>query len=109
MHEIESNGAEQLVILGAGYDSRALRFNQLLRHHGIAVFEVDLPATQFWKKSLLKSNGIAVPEYLTFVGVEFGEDDTREIMQKHGYDPTKQTVFIFEGVSMYISSKEFSA
>eukprot|EP01084_Bolivina_argentea_P075173 136295_1 len=108
VNEIKNNNAKQLVIFGAGYDSRALRFKYLITKHNINVFEVDLPSTQFGKKSLLKKNNIKIPKYLTFIGVDFGKDNIRHMLQLNGYDSTKQTVFVFEGVSPYLTAKNVS-
>ena len=60
-------GVSQYVILGAGLDTYAYRnpFPQL------RVFEVDFPATQEWKRSLLAAAAIAPPANLTFVPLDF--------------------------------------
>src|SRR5579859_7444329 len=60
-------GVRQYVILGAGLDTFAYR--NPFPH--IRVFEVDFPATQEWKRSLLAGAGVAVPENLTFVPLDF--------------------------------------
>ena len=109
VHEIAENGAQQLVILGAGYDSRALRFAPLLTAHGVEVFEVDLASTQREKRAVLQRNNIEIPKHLRFVAVDFGRDDTRQLLVQHGYDAAKQTVFILEGVAPYISAQELRA
>ena len=61
------NGVGQYVILGAGLDTFAYR-NPF---HSLRVFEVDLPATQAWKRKMLGSAEIAVPESLAFVPLDF--------------------------------------
>lgn len=60
-------GAGRYVILGAGLDTFALR----QRSAPIDVLEIDHPATQAWKQQLLKRLGIAAPERLTFLPVDF--------------------------------------
>eukprot|EP01084_Bolivina_argentea_P236615 397805_1 len=106
IEEITQNNAQQLVILGAGYDSRAFRFENMLKKYEIHVFEVDLTSTQSEKKSLLQSNNITIPSYLRFVGVDFAQDNIRELLKRNEYQEAKQTVFIFEGVSMYLHAKD---
>jgi len=108
IQEIIENHAEQLVILGSGYDSRALRFQSIFEQYNINVFEVDLPATQYGKKSLLAQHSIHIPAYLSFVGVDFGKDDITQSLQKNGYQTSKQTVFILEGVAPYLSAQNVS-
>ena len=108
INEIINNNAKQVVILGAGYDSRALRFKNLFNKYNINIFEVDLPSTQFGKKSLLRRHKIQIPSCLTFVSVDFGKDDVKQSLKSSGYDETLQTVFIFEGVAPYLYANEFS-
>src|SRR6476469_6821790 len=49
--EFVARGGTQVVLLGAGYDCRALRFAERLA--GATVFEVDHPATQGRKRRVL--------------------------------------------------------
>jgi methyltransferase (TIGR00027 family) len=71
LSEALDQGIQQLVILGAGYDSRAYRFDRL--KEGVKVFEVDHPATQKNKlKQLERILGPGgMPDYVTFVSVDF--------------------------------------
>lgn len=62
---------EQLVILGAGYDSRAYRFEQLKNR--IRIFEVDHPATQKMKKDVLTKVFGSLPNYVVYVPIDFNE------------------------------------
>jgi methyltransferase (TIGR00027 family) len=93
-------GASQLVILGAGFDTRAYRLTDLLR--SARVFEVDQPSTQEYKKRRIKEAGIKVPPNLTYVPVDFRRDKLGDILKAAGYDPTRKTFFIWEGVTMYL-------
>jgi methyltransferase (TIGR00027 family) len=60
-------GVRRYVVLGAGLDTFALR--QLAP--GIDVVEIDHPATQRWKQTLMRQRGLAVPSELTFLPVDF--------------------------------------
>ncbi|MBI2855689.1 MAG: SAM-dependent methyltransferase [Chloroflexi bacterium] len=94
-------GIDQLVILGAGYDSRPYQFRDLLE--GVKVFEVDHPGTQARKrKGVIKLLG-SLPHWVTFVPVDFNVERLESKLPPSGYDPSKKTFFIWEGVSMYIS------
>jgi len=64
---LAASGLGQYLILGAGLDSYAYRCPA----SGVRVFEVDHPATQRWKRRALAAAGIAVPDTVTFVPVDF--------------------------------------
>lgn len=100
--EIEKN-IPQIVFLGAGYDTRSFRFHEFLGK--TKIFELDAQTTQNEKIRLLKKNKIDIPENLTFVPINFILDDLNKILLKAGYDSSKRTLFIWEGVSMYITEE----
>ena len=94
------DGVSQLVILGAGFDTRAYRLVELLK--AARVFEVDQPSTQEHKKRRVKAAGITVPPNLTYVAIDFRHDNLGDVLAAAGYDSTKKTFFIWEGVTMYL-------
>jgi methyltransferase (TIGR00027 family) len=96
-------GLQQLVILGAGYDSRAYRFKALKQ--GVKVFEVDHPATQQVKMSKVKEVLGELPGYVAYVGIDFNRDTLEEKLRACGYDEQQKTLFIWEGVVMYLSTE----
>jgi methyltransferase (TIGR00027 family) len=95
-----NNGLEQLVILGAGFDSRAYRFDEL--KNNVKIFEVDHPATQSVKKEKLKEIFQMLPDHVTYVPVDFQKENLQSCLSENGYDRHLTTVFIWEGVTMYI-------
>jgi len=97
---VEQRGASQLVVLGAGFDTFAYRnpFRERLR-----VLEVDHPATQAWKRERLAGMAIALPDWLTFVGVDFERQAFAERIVESGFDPLKRTFVFWLGVSMYLT------
>lgn len=97
------NGLQQLVILGAGYDSRAYRFDEMI--NTVQIFEVDHPATQAVKKDQLKEFFQDMPDHVTFVPVDFQKDNLETCLLQSGYDSSLKTLFIWEGVTMYIDSQ----
>ena len=101
-HCIEE-GIQQLVILGAGFDSRAYRFKSLEK--GITVFEVDLPELQEYKKNCLEKFLGSLPEYVKYVPVDFDKESLEDRLIDNGYDTTLKTLFIWEGVTEYISQR----
>jgi methyltransferase (TIGR00027 family) len=92
-------GARQLVIVGAGLDARAYRLEAL---RNTMVFEVDHPSTQAWKRARVRELA-PVARAVKFVESDFERDDLRERLGAAGHDPGQRTVFIWEGVTMYLS------
>jgi methyltransferase (TIGR00027 family) len=95
------DGATQVAILGAGFDTRAYRLRDLLKD--VTVFEVDYQSTQEIKKRRLRDASIPIPQNLCFAEIDFKKDALRDVLSRAGYQPAKKTFFIWEGVSMYLS------
>jgi len=94
------DGIEQLVILGAGYDSRAYRFNEM---KDIPTFEVDHPNTQKLKKEKITTIFGHLPGHVVFVPVDFETDQMMPKLFDAGYR-SKKTLFIWEGVCKYLTA-----
>ena len=95
-----ATGAMQVVILGAGNDSRAYRFRRELA--GARVFELDLPGTQARKKERLAASLGSLPDNVTYLPVDFNRQPLGEVLAAGGYDPRRQTFFNWEGVSFFL-------
>jgi methyltransferase (TIGR00027 family) len=95
-------GAEQVVILGAGFDCRAYRIPGIERTR---VFEVDHPATQARKKAVIMRRLSAIPPHVTFVPIDFSTDSLDTAMPRAGYRRDVVTLFICEGVTHYLSQE----
>jgi methyltransferase (TIGR00027 family) len=93
-------GLEQLVILGAGYDTRAYRIEGLKGK--IKVFEVDHPNTQSVKIEKIKEIFGFLPDHVIYVPVDFETDNFGERLLGQGYDRSQKTLFVLEGLIMYI-------
>lgn len=100
-------GIEQLVILGAGYDSRPYRFKETLS--GIRVFEVDFPGTLSSKKQKLLKLYRSLPKHVKYVPIDFNSQSLKDVLFESGYEADKKTFFIWEGVSYYLPNKSFDA
>ena len=96
------NGAQQLVIMGAGLDMRTFRLEELRNVH---VFEVDFPATQELKKQKLTEIELPERSKLSYVPVDFNKDNLGEKLTDAGYDPKLKTLFIWEGVTVYLDAE----
>lgn len=103
LKECIDDGIEQLVILGAGYDTRAYRFRDLLKE--INVFEVDHPTTQGRKIRKIKEIFGVLPDNVIYVTIDFAKEKLSEKLVESGYDKNLKTLFIWEGVTMYLSAE----
>lgn len=95
-------GLEQLVILGAGYDTRAYRIEGLKK---IKVFEVDHPNTQNLKTETIKKIFGSLPDHVVYVPVDLAAEDFGQKIQDTGYDQSKKTLFLMEGLLCYLPPK----
>ena len=93
-------GAAQVLILGAGFDSHAYRYRELLA--GTRVFEVDRPTTQAFKRRRVDSVLGGPPPNLAYVPLDLESEEMAVTLARHGYDATERTVVIMEGLTMYL-------
>jgi len=103
LNECIGNGIRQLVILGAGYDSRAYRIEGL--QEKVKVFEVDHPSTQNLKTRRLKRLLGSLPGYVVYVPIDFSKEKLDGSLLGSGYDRNLKTLFIWEGVTPYLSAE----
>jgi methyltransferase (TIGR00027 family) len=97
------DGIEQLVILGAGYDTRAYRFDGLKEQ--VNVFEVDHPVTQRVKVEKIKKVFGSLPHHVVYVPMDFEKESLNKGLSENGYDKALKTLFIWEGVTYYLPPK----
>ena len=102
-----ADGATQVVILGAGLDSHAYRFEKLLAH--VKVFEVDRPETQAHKRRRVDEVLGGPPANLTYAAIDFEHEDLPQGLARHGYDSAQRTFFIMEGLLMYLPEEAVRA
>lgn len=99
MHAAVADGVDQVVVLGAGLDTFAYR----MRHPGVALIEVDHPATGAWKRERLREAGIDVPGHVSHVGVDFERDDLVTALCGGGLDTRRPVVVMWLGVVPYLT------
>jgi methyltransferase (TIGR00027 family) len=93
-------GLDQIVLLGAGYDGRALRFV----HAGIRWFEVDFPSTQEDKRRRLSALGLeAGTDAVTYLPLDLLRDDLDAALTAAGHDPTRPSLYVCEGLFPYLT------
>ena len=98
-----NEGLEQLVILGAGYDTRAYRIEGLKGK--VSVFEVDHPDTQRVKMEKIKEIFGQLPDHVEYVSVDFETEEFGQRLLEIGYNKALKTLFVMEGLIMYIPPK----
>lgn len=90
---------KQVVILGAGLDSRAYRFEAFKKR--VKIFEVDHPATQQVKREKVIKIFGEIPSHVTLVPIDF-ESETLQKLYEYDYSNLVETLFILEGVVHYL-------
>lgn len=96
-----ARGIDQVVIVGAGYDDRALRF----RSSGVRFFEVDHPRTQADKRRRLRRLS---QDMLTLVPVDLEHDSPGASLALAGHSDARATLFICEGVLVYLEAEKIA-
>jgi methyltransferase (TIGR00027 family) len=98
-------GVRQIVILGAGLETFALRNPHAALD--IRIYEVDHPATQAWKRERMAEAQIAIPPWLIFVPVDFEQDDERNNLREKlvaaGFQQNSPAFFTWLGVVPYLT------
>lgn len=96
------SGLRQVVILGAGFDTRALRFQKEL----VRFFEIDHREVLSFKESTLANVGLPVAS--TVIPIDYVGEDFIEQLKNHSFDPTTSALFVLEGNTMYLPQKDFA-
>lgn len=104
-HGVRSLGFRQLVTLGAGLDTRPWRVDAL---SDTIVYEVDHRATQRYKRARVEGRTPLCRE-LRFVPVDFTKDALDESLERAGHEASSGTVWVLEGVSLYLPRASLEA
>jgi methyltransferase (TIGR00027 family) len=105
---VRSHRTPQLVVLGAGLDSRAWRLPELA---DTDVWEVDHPASQQDKLERLAKTGTppVVARSVRFAPVDLATDDLGSALEATGHDASVPTTWLWEGVVPYLTRDEVRA
>jgi methyltransferase (TIGR00027 family) len=98
--EATLNNVSQLVLLGAGFDTRAFR---LPSAHQVTTFELDLPETSAAKQAALRATNGFLPERVRFLKIDFNSQSIVDVLVQAEFDLTAPACFIWEGVTNYLS------
>jgi methyltransferase (TIGR00027 family) len=91
---------EQVVLLGAGFDTRALRLQA--EFGNTQVFELDVPSTQTAKIDRYRQRKLIVPRNLKFIAIDFDKESIFDKLNQSGFHERERSLFILEGVLMYL-------
>lgn len=95
-------GGRQVIVLGAGFDTRSLRLQQL---RNIPVIEIDHPDTAARKLSRLRGALPSLPANTRYLPIDFNRQSLEELSAEQGIDRLISTIFIWEGVTNYLQQE----
>jgi len=98
---------DQILIFGAGFDTRALRFQDAMGNTG--VFELDAPVTQQAKIGQYQRRHLAVPQSLRFIAIDFDKESLSMKLDEAGFYRQQRSLFILEGLVMYLQPESVDA
>jgi methyltransferase (TIGR00027 family) len=103
LREATVRGIRQYVLIGAGFDSFALRrpaFSEAL-----AIFEIDHPATQTMKIQRIKECGISLPPSVHFIAADLAKEDLVTVLARSAFRTDEATFFSWLGVTVYLTQE----
>ena len=98
---------EQILIFGAGFDSRAIRFHEKLQQ--VNFFELDSPITQNAKIKRLQEKKIAIPSNITYIPIDFAKESLPQKLDEAGFIQNKACLFLLEGLTIYLDPQSIDA
>ena len=107
LREAAGKGVTRYILIGAGFDSFALRQPSWAR--AIRIVEVDHPATQSAKRERIAKAGMSEPENLIFAPVNFEHEELGEVLTRCGIGPEEPAFFSWLGVTMYLEEAAIDA
>jgi methyltransferase (TIGR00027 family) len=91
----------QVLLLGAGFDSRAIRFQPEMR--GLRIFELDAATTQTAKIEQYRKRSIPLPDNLRFLAINLEKENLARKLQEAGFSAGAKTLVLMEGVMQYLA------
>jgi methyltransferase (TIGR00027 family) len=103
--KVLENGLDQIVLLGAGFDTRALRIPGIAAR-GARVYEIDLPDQLQRKRAVLVSGGMTLPGWVSYIPCDLTASDYEvtlaRALEEVGFRRDRGALLIWEGVTTYI-------
>jgi len=98
-----AENVDQVLIFGAGFDSRAMRFRNQLKN--ARVFELDAQVTQQAKINRFVKRKIDFPMNLKFISIDFTKESLVEKLDKAGFKKNSRCLFLLEGLTYYLDQE----
>lgn len=98
--ETLAEGFDQILIFGAGFDTRALRFQAEARD--TKIFELDVPITQKAKLGQYAKRGLSIPANVEFISIDFDRESLSKKLEEAGFGRGGRSLFVLEGLLMYL-------
>jgi methyltransferase (TIGR00027 family) len=102
-----SDHFSQVLIMGAGFDTRSLRFQS--SNHSTGIYELDVPVTQQAKIHQYTKRGLSIPESVHFVAIDFDKESLSEKLEEAGFARNLRSLFVMEGLLMYLQPESVDA
>jgi methyltransferase (TIGR00027 family) len=99
--------AGQILIFGAGFDSRFVRFKDRLNN--TACFELDSPVTQNAKKEQFNERGAEAPSNVVYIPIDFLKESVADKLSEYGFKSGESCIFVLEGLTMYLDEASMDA
>jgi methyltransferase (TIGR00027 family) len=98
--EILAEGFDQILIFGAGFDTRALRFQT--EAGDTRIFELDVQITQEAKLGQYEKRGLSIPANVEFISIDFDKEPPSDKLEDAGFVRDGRSLFVLEGLLMYL-------
>lgn len=97
--EAVGEGVSQVVLLGAGYDTRAFRLGL---PNAVSILEIDHPATQAVKLKVIRNRFGQPPDNASYLPMDVTATNLRQVVGAAGFDARRPTLFVLEGFLWYL-------
>lgn len=101
LHRAVARGVRQYALIGAGFDSYALRIPSA--GAGLRVIEIDHPATQAMKRECIAASGAVLPDSVHFVAADLAAEDLPSVLATSAFQASQPAFFSWLGVTMYLT------
>ena len=102
---LKKNPDSQIVLMGSGFDTRSLRFDNSLSEAS-TFFELDLKRMLEHKKQIINNNNLNSNNIdIRYLPINFHEEDSIDVLLENGLNPNKPTYFLLESISFFLEEK----
>jgi methyltransferase (TIGR00027 family) len=98
---------DQVLLFGAGFDTRALRFQSAAQQ--TRIFELDAPLTQQAKLQQYQKRGLDIPSNVVFIAIDFDKESLPNKLDTSGFQKDQKSLFVLEGLLMYLEPESVQA